>query len=396
MAGLRVMASLMARQFSQRNGTTIVSKFCSGAVFGGDSSKGYSVPPEHHPHKACMVGWPWDGQRWPCNAVRAKENIKKIIKTLIDEGEENVILIAHPEKPAFTPLDIADLTPLCSTDRRTRLEIWAAPLDDCYLRDIAPIFIVNREQKKLRGISWTFNDYGWQNPSFKWKNSANLAKVLCDKMAIGCVQSDLVCEGGAIVFNGLDTVIATKSVLCDYKRNPGWLVEDIEDSLKFALGCEKVIWLEKGLPHDTTGGHADNLVSFVSPTETVLSWVDEERDPETHKILSSVKECLEYHGLTVNTVDLPDQVFVTPDEIATLPVGSLKEDKKPASYVNFYIANKAVIVPQFDQPHWDSKAIATLEKAFAGSNRKVIGVPTLGLMKGGGNIHCLTQQVPSI
>ena len=243
--------------------------------------------------------------------------------------------------------------------------------------------------------------FGHKLPLQLWENDATLAERVCQSRGYQWYKSELKVEGGALAFNGAGTVITTESVLLDKRRNPGRLKEDVEQELKEYLGCQQVIWLEKGLPYDDTGGHVDNLVAFVRESEVVLAWIDEDRDPKLHLSLSRAKATLEGRGLTVHKLHLPDQLFRTPDEYPLEPsyreahLTGKPHGNLPGSYVNFYIANKAVVVPLFGQPHWDQQAQATLQKLFAPSGRTVVGVPSRDLLIGGGNIHCLTQQVPS-
>ena len=241
--------------------------------------------------------------------------------------------------------------------------------------------------------------FGYMLPQSMWRHDSTLAGRICRSGGYRCYESQLGVEGGALAFNGAGTVITTESVLLDKRRNPGWLKEDVEEELKDYLGCERVVWLEKGLPYDNTAGHVDNMATFVSESEVVLAWIDEDRDPALHHSLSKAKATLETHGLTVHKLHLPDQLFRSPDELPKDPTYrdvSLKCGfNLPGSYVNFYIANKAVVMPMFDQPHWDKAAQETLTKLFAPSGRSVVGVSSRDLLMGGGNIHCLTQQVPS-
>ena len=239
-------------------------------------------------------------------------------------------------------------------------------------------------------------------PLNMWAHDATLAERICQERGYRCYKSELRVEGGALAFNGAGMAITTESVLLDKRRNPGRLKEDVEQELKEHLGCERVVWLEKGLPYDDTGGHVDNLAAFVSESEVVLAWIDEDRDPELHHSLSKSKATLEAHGLTVHKLHLPDQLFRTPDEYPMEPsyreahMRGNPQGNLPGSYVNFYIANKAVVMPMFEQPHWDRAAQVTLQELFAPSGRTVVGVSSRDLLIGGGNIHCLTQQVPSL
>ena len=166
----------------------------------------------------------------------------------------------------------------------------------------------------LEVVSLCVCRYGYMLPRCMWTHDSTLAERICQEGDYHCYKSELRVEGGALAFNGAGTVITTESVLLDKHRNPGQLKEDIEQELKDYLGCERVVWLEKGLPYDNTGGHVDNLAAFVSESEVVLAWIDEDRDPVLHHSLSKTKATLETHGLTVHKLHLPDQIFRTSDE----------------------------------------------------------------------------------
>ena len=174
---------------------------------------------------------------------------------------------------------------LASEIENKQVEIHPLPCDDAWMRDTAPTFVVDQGRKDVRGVDWTFN--GWGHGTLlvhEYKEDAKVAGAVCEMLGCKKYSSDLVCEGGALAYDGEGTVITTESVLLDEKRNGGKKTKDeIQQILLSNLGAEKVIWLPRGLYGDdekNTNGHIDNLVAFVAPAVVVLAWTDDETDPQ--------------------------------------------------------------------------------------------------------------------
>ena len=165
------------------------------------------------------------------------------------------------------------------------MEICPLACDDAWFRDTAPTFIIDQDRKEVRGVDWTFNSWGFATLfECAYEDDAKVAGAICGMLGHKLYSSDLICEGGALAYDGEGTIITTESVLLDEKRNGGGKTKDeIQQILLSHLGAEKVIWIPRGLYGDdekNTNGHIDNLVAFVAPAVVVLAWTDDETDPQ--------------------------------------------------------------------------------------------------------------------
>ena len=172
---------------------------------------------------------------------------------------------------------------LASEIKNKQVEIRPLPCDDAWMRDTAPTFIVDGGRKEVRGVDWTFNGWG-HTCKHGDKSDAKLAGTVCGMLGYKLYSSDVICEGGALAYDGEGTVMTTESVLLDETRNGGRKTKDeVQQILLSHLGAEKVIWLPRGLYGDDekyTNGHVDNLVAFVAPAVVVVAWTDNETDPQ--------------------------------------------------------------------------------------------------------------------
>ena len=209
-------------------------------------------------------------------------------------------------------------------------------------------------------------------------------------------------EGGSIHSDGDGTMLVTESCLCSPGRNPKLGKAQIEEKLKQYCNVEKVVWLPCGIYQDETNEHVDNVCAFVRPGEVVLAWTDKEDDPQ----YEMSKKCLEVlesetdakgRHFKVHKLYIPEKtVCITEEELAGFEFEPGEDERSAgerlaASYVNFYISNGAVILPQFGDIN-DGKAAAVLKEAFP--DREVVPVYARDIIVGGGNIHCITQQIP--
>jgi agmatine deiminase len=237
---------------------------------------GFHAPAEWEPHSATLIGWPWRGNVWPEHGKRAWRPFLEVIRAV--STSEKVIVI--PKPGTFTEEHRMELVSEI-TDKQ--VEIRPLPCDNVWMRDTAPIFVVDQGRKEVRGVDWTFNGWGFRL-LLEHENDAKVAGAVCEMLGCKKYSSDLVCEGGALAYDGEGTVITTESVLLGKNRNGGKKTKDeIQQILLSNLGAEKVIWLPRGLYGDdekNTNGHIDNLVAFVAPAVVVLAWTDDETDPQ--------------------------------------------------------------------------------------------------------------------
>ena len=352
---------------------------------------GFYMPGEFEAQEGCIFIWPKRPGSWPYEAKAAREVFAKLANTL-SEYEKVYMLVDKETETSAKELLSKNVILL-------RIET-----DDAWARDVGPTFVTNG--KEVRGINWSFNAWGgtfdglYQN----WEKDDKVAAEFCNQTGYDYYDATpFVLEGGSIHSDGEGTVIVTEACLLSKGRNPELSKEEIEEKLKTYLGAEKIIWLKRGIYQDETNEHVDNVCAFVRPGEVVLAWTEDENDPQYELSASCLKtltqetdakgRTFKVHKLLVpkNPVcikeeDLEGYVFEEGEDIRELG------ERLAASYVNFYIGNQVVLVPQFGDEH-DSKAVEVLQNAFP--QRKIVPIAAREIIIGGGNIHCITQQIPA-
>jgi len=272
--------------------------------------------------------------------------------------------------------------------------------DDAWIRDHGPTFVVDGGGDR-RGVDWRFN--AWGGIYSPWDRDEEVAAKVLEVEGADRYRAPIVLEGGSVHVDGEGTVLTTEECLLHPNRNPELSKEQIERVLLDHLGAEKVVWLGAGVFEDETDGHVDNLACFARPGTVLLTWTDDEDDPQ-HAISRDARERLEAasdargRSLEVVLLPSPGPLHLSAEEAegveareATLPRRA--GERLASSYVNFYLGNSRIVMPLIDPRH-DEEAAAVLRRSFPG--REVVGVPAREILLGGGNIHCITQQVPAI
>ena len=233
-----------------------------------------------------------------------------------------------------------------------------------------------------------------------------MARAFCEAVGLPCEDAaPFVLEGGSIHTDGEGTALVTESCLLSAGRNPAMSRQEIEAELCQRLGVEKVLWLPRGIYNDETNEHVDNVCAFVGPAQVVLAWTDDPSDPQyalSAADLDYLQSVTDARGrrLTVHKLPIPDHPILCSEEDCSSYAFEPGEDTREpgerlaASYVNFYFTNDAVLVPQFggENAASDARACAILQELCP--DRQVIGLPAREILQGGGNIHCITQQIP--
>lgn len=286
-----------------------------------------------------------------------------------------------------------------------KIHILPIETDDAWARDVGPTFVKNA-RKEVRGINWRFNAWGGEVDGLyaSWEKDDAAAEAICDALDYPVYDAgDFVLEGGSIHSDGEGTLLVTEACLLSPGRNPHLTKEEIEKKLCEYLGAEKVIWLKNGIWQDETNEHIDNVCAFVKPGEVVLAWTDDEKDPqyalsmEDYQILENETDA-KGRKFMIHKLPIPEKpVCIQEQDLKGLmfePGEDTREagERLAASYVNFYIANEAVLVPQFQDKH-DKLACDILGKLFP--ERRICPIDARAIIIGGGNIHCITQQIPS-
>lgn len=353
---------------------------------------GFRMPAEYEEHEGCILIWPERGDSWQYGAVAARIAFVEVIKAI---AESEKVTVCASEAQYDTAREMLP----------HNVRVVEMSSNDSWARDYMPTFVIN-DNGERRGIDWGFNAWGGlvDGLYFPWDKDNKMARKMCDMMDTDVYDArDFILEGGSIHVDGEGTAMVTENCLLSEGRNPKMSKEEIEEKLKDFLGVEKVIWLKCGIYNDETNEHVDNIAAFVKPGHVVLSWTDDEADVQ-YEMSKSCLEILENETdakgrkITVHKLPLPKPVYITDDERN----GLIHMDMEPtrtenerlaASYVNFYISNGAIVMPGFDDEN-DVAAKKVLEELFP--ERKVIQVYARDILIGGGNIHCITQQIPKI
>lgn len=277
-----------------------------------------------------------------------------------------------------------------------RVDLLACELDSCWLRDSGPTFVASRATPAdgplsvtLDAVCWTFNGWGGFDGR-DWHRDAGVGSFVAAAAASAPVPSALVNEGGALISNGMGTVITTESVMLDPRRNPGWTKHQVEAELRRTLGATAIIWLPRGLTGDMTSlvggngtnGHIDVFCAWTRPNRVVLHHQPDPDHPD-HDVMAQAHDAL-------SSVRLPDG---RPVEIVRLRAPVPRGDNCHDSYVNFALTNHSVVVGTFGDPAADALAMSTLSAEFPG--RRIRTVDARPIFDNGGGIHCITQHQPA-
>lgn len=357
---------------------------------------GFYMPAEFSKHSATVMIWPERPGSWCYEAKFAEKVFAKIIGKIAEF--EKVFVLASDKKFPHAKACLENVR---------NAEVLNINSDDAWARDTAPTFVVNGKGD-IRAVDWQFNAWGGEYDGLyaNWDNDDKIPYELCKKLGIALYDAHpFVLEGGSIHTDGEGTLITTEECLLSKGRNPQLTKAEIEENLKKYLGVKKIIWLPSGIYNDETNGHIDNICAFVATAEVVLAWCDDENDPQYAiskaclKVLENSTDALgrkiKVHKLpvpkvpvTVTEKDLEGYVFEDGED--TREIG----ERLAASYVNFYFCNGAVILPQFGGENSESDRLAAeiLEKVC--KDRKIIPIYARDIILGGGNIHCITQQIP--
>ena len=356
---------------------------------------GIRFPGEYEPHEGTLMVWPERPGSWGKDSSGAERAFTDIIEALLEV--EKVWLIVSPKAAPAVRERFAG---------QERLTIIESETDDSWARDIGPTFVFSKEGRLA--VNWSFNAWGGEVDGLyaSWEKDDRLARTFA--AAIGNEVLDaapFVLEGGSIHTDGEGTLMVTESCLLSAGRNPSLTKAEIEERLKTYLGATKVLWLPRGIYMDETNEHVDNVAAFIRPGEVVLAWTDNRRDPQyelSAQNLAYLEGETDAKGrkIKVRKLPIPDvPVCCTARDIDNYvfePGEDTREagERLAASYVNFYFANGIALVPQFGGENAESDARAVRILAELCPERKIVPIAARDILLGGGNIHCITQQVP--
>ena len=339
----------------------------------------FRMPAEWEKQKSTLIGWPYNKKDWPNMFKNIPRVFAKIISKITESQEVNLLIKNSKSQNIIKKLlkenntNISNIKfIICKTDR-----VW--------MRDIGPIFIKDKKNKNIL-LNWKFN--GWA----KYKNYKDDNKVILriknyykgDVISPKFNKKLIVLEGGSIDVNGKGLLLTTKECLLSkiQQRNSSLKLKDYNYIFQKFFGVKKVIWLNKGIEGDDTHGHVDDIARFVKPNKVFLAYENNKKDKnyknlnENFKILKKVK--INSSQIKIRKIPMPKPIYINKVRV-------------PASYLNFYIFNKSVLLPVFNDPK-DKIVVKIFKKEF--KNRKIIPIDCSELIWGFGAIHCLTQQEP--
>lgn len=333
---------------------------------------GFFMPGEWEEHERTLIEWPVrESLVWPDNYEEVCKGYAAVAKAISEF--ETVTLIVNKN-------DRSKAESLCGS----YAEILEIPHNDAWCRDNGPTFLKNIQGER-KGINWKFNAWGEKYTPYDLDDK--VAGEVLKHYKISALEVPIVLEGGSIHVDGEGTLLTTKQCLLNPNRNPELIRQDIEKEVKAPLGVSKIIWLDKGLYGDETDGHVDNIACFAKPGFVLLQTCHDKTDPNyeiTMENLDILKNGEDAKGRKLTVTEIPQP-----------PVRFYKDVRLTLSYLNFYLVNNGLILPVFggDASETDKQAADILSKVFP--DRKIVRVDGMPLIKEGGNIHCITQQMPA-
>lgn len=357
---------------------------------------GFFMPAEFGDHDGCWLLWPERSDNWRDGGKHAQAAFAKLANHIAKYEYVTVGVSARQYRNARGMLISA-------------VRVVEMSYDDSWVRDCGPTFLVSRRASldgaTRRAVKWGFNAWGGLNGGlyFPWDLDDQVGLKIPDIERTDIYRAPFILEPGSIDVDGEGTLMVTEECLLNPNRNPELTREQIAELLCDYLGVRKIIWLPRGVYNDETSGHIDNFCRFVRPGVVALTWTDDKGDPqyeisaEAFDILSQVTD-LSGRRLEIFKIHQPNPVFITAEESAGVDVVSGTAprnpgDRLPASYLNFITPNGAVFFPTFDDPH-DEAALEIFRQLFP--ERNVIPFFSREILLGGGNLHCITQQVPTV
>ena len=319
-------------------------------------------PAEWMPHAAVWTAFPSHPELWEDDLEPAQAEVAAMVRA-IAASERVELLVANDAAEA------AARAALAGAD----VDFRRAAFGDIWLRDTGPLFITSTAG--MVAAAFRFNGWGGK---YDLPGDDTVAGVVAKGAGVPLVRHDWVLEGGAIEVDGSGLCVTTEACLLNPNRNPHMDRAEVESHLRRDLGLDRVLWLGDGLLNDHTDGHVDNLARFVAPGVLALPLASGRDDPNAD-VFADAHERARDFGLDVVTIPSPGRVEVDGEVV-------------PASHMNWYVANRTVVVPVYGTAY-DQAAVAAVAALFPG--REVVGLPANHILTGGGSFHCITQQVPA-
>ncbi len=337
---------------------------------------GYRFPAEWERQEAVWFAWPTRDDLWEGVLVRVREQLAALY--VLAARFQAVRILC----PAFVQEELKLL--MDGAGDASNVELYDYQVDDVWIRDYGPLFLLNENATETVIADWTFNAWGNKVPLRERNNAANA--WIADRLGVRRLKMDSVLEGGAVESNGAGALLTSEAVLLNPNRNGSVTAVEMNRQLADGLATDQVFWLKDGLVGDDTDGHVDNLARFFKTDAILTVAVSEPDNPNASALEENVRRIQGFStkgGRPYEVVRLP-----LPDPV------KLRGELLPASYMNYLVLNGAVLVPTYNQPEKDTQAIRILSDCFP--EREIIGFDCRDILHEGGAIHCMSQHQPAV
>lgn len=346
---------------------------------------GFYMPAEWASHQAIWMLWPYRHDNWRDHALPAQKNFAHIAEAILQTTP------VYMGVPAVFMLQAKKIMP-------SQVTLVEMDSDDAWARDTGPIMVTNGSE--IRAVHWKFNAWGGLSEGLydNWQQDEKVAQKIAQFHHCSVYRGPMILEGGSIHTDGEGTLLTTSECLLNKNRNPDLTQTQIEKILSEYLGVTHFIWLPQGVYNDETDGHIDNICCFVRPGEVALHWTDDVEDPQysrsltAYKVLSQAKDA-RGRSLKIWKIPGPSPLYRKEEEIRKIPLNNASRragERLASSYLNFLNTNQQIIFPLLNDP-CDAEAGEIFKKIFP--DYSITGVPAREVLAGGGNIHCITQQI---
>ncbi|WP_150272531.1 agmatine deiminase family protein [Paenibacillus tepidiphilus] len=334
----------------------------------------YKMPAEWAKHERTFISWPVQASMvYPDNYPSVSAGYAEIIRAMA-EFEPVTVLVNPEEEEQVAKLNLGDNVTLLPIRH-----------NDAWLRDNGPTFVMDKEGK-LAGVNWKFNAWGGKYVPFDLDDA--VAPQILGHYGVKQLDAPLVMEGGSIHTDGEGTLITTEECLLNANRNPELSREQIEGYVREFTGAESIIWLTRGLSGDETDGHVDNIACFAAPGKVIIQVCDDPQDENyaiTQENLRILETAVDAKGRKLEIVKLQQP-----------PYREYEGTRLTLSYLNFYFVNGGIILPVFGGAAEETDKLAAEKLAALFPDRRIRTVNGMAVIGEGGNVHCTTQQMPSV
>jgi agmatine deiminase len=340
----------------------------------------HRMPAEWETHQATWLSWPHNLETWPADILGRVQGVYAQMVAALARSEPVHINVndAAMESQARAVLHDAGV--------QGGVHFHHFPTNDAWCRDHGAIFVSQENDQGGQGLAalnWEYNAWGGKYPPYDLDN--RIPMQMAEALNVPCIDGGMVLEGGSVDVNGAGLLLTTEACLLNSNRNPHLNRAQIEQRLQTLLGVERVLWLGEGIAGDDTDGHIDDLARFIAP-DTIITAVEEDPTDENY---APLQDNLERLRSLRNQRDQPLRILTLPMPPAVVQRG----ERMPATYANFYIANRVVLMPCY-HPATDEQARQILQACFP--QHDIVGIDCRELIIGLGALHCLTQQVPAL